>query len=91
MFSFSLIEKDRAGWDVALGSDQGGNIDGSPVFRKRGFDESGAMREGDYRLGANSAAENQGLNRYVYVGLYPAVGASGQVVPIYRHGQRHGL
>ena len=67
MFSFSLIEKDRAGWDVALGSDQGGNIDGSPVFRKRGFDESGAMREGDYRLGANSAAENQGLNRYVYV------------------------
>ena len=67
MFSFSLIEKDRAGWDVALGSDQGGNIDGSPVFRKRGFDESGAMRESDYRLGANSAAENQGLNRYVYV------------------------
>ncbi|MDO4704501.1 InlB B-repeat-containing protein [Tannerella sp.] len=64
-FSFSLIEKDRAGWDVALGADQGGNVDGSPVFRRRGFDEDGSMREGDYRLGAGSAAENQGYNRYV--------------------------
>lgn len=64
-FSFSLIEKDRAGWDVALGADHGGNVDGSPVFRRRGFDEDGSMRQGDYRLGAGSAAENQGYNRYV--------------------------
>ena len=50
-----FLEKDRAGWNVALGSDQGGNIDGSPVFRKRGFDESGVMRESDYRLGRRRA------------------------------------
>ncbi len=66
-FSFSLIERDRAGWDVALGADHGGNVNGSPVFRRRGFDEDGSMRQGNYRLGAGSAAENQGLNRYVYM------------------------
>ncbi|RRD79288.1 hypothetical protein EII41_01850 [Tannerella forsythia] len=66
-FSFSLIERDRAGWDVALGADHGGNVNGSPVFRRRGFDEDGTMRQGDYRLGAGGAAENQGLNRYVYM------------------------
>ena len=64
-FSFSLIEKDRAGWDVALGVDNGGNVDGNPVFRRRGFDEGGSMRQGDYRLGTKSAAQDQGLNRYV--------------------------
>ena len=65
-FSFSLIEKDRAGWDVALGADKGGNVDGNPIFRRRGFDENGSMRQGDYRLGAQSAAQDQGLNRFVY-------------------------
>lgn len=64
-FSFSLIERDRAGWDVALGADHGGNVNGSPVFRRRGFDEDGSMRQGNYRLGAGSAAENQGYNYYV--------------------------
>ena len=64
-FSFSLIEKDRAGWDVALGADNGGNVDGNPVFRRRGFDEDGNMRQGDYRLGTGSAAQDQGQNRYV--------------------------
>ncbi len=65
-FTFSLIEKNRAGWDVSLGANGGNNIDGDPLFRKKGFDESGNMQPGNYRFFAKSPAENQGYNSYVF-------------------------
>ncbi len=64
-FTYSLIEKNRAGWDMTLGANGGGNVDGDPLFRKKGFDSNGNMQQGNYRFFAKSAAENQGYNGYV--------------------------
>lgn len=67
-YGHSMIAGSKAsgGWDTAFGTDGGNNLDGSPLFKQKGFDDNGNMQAGNYRLNGSSSAIDRGLNRYVY-------------------------
>ncbi|MDR2120589.1 MAG: InlB B-repeat-containing protein, partial [Tannerella sp.] len=64
----SLVEGSRAGgaWNAAVGTDGGNNLDASPGFRKKGFDDDGHMQQGAYRLYSFSPAIDRGANKYAF-------------------------
>jgi uncharacterized repeat protein (TIGR02543 family)/uncharacterized repeat protein (TIGR01451 family) len=64
----SLVEGSRTDgvWNAATGVDGGGNLDASPEFRARGFDNSGHMQQGNYQLFSSSPAIDRGNNRWVF-------------------------
>lgn len=69
IFRYSLIEGSNgsgASWNNALGIDGTKNIDGPPMFRKKGFEENGDRVQGDYNLFSSSRAINKGQNAFVY-------------------------
>jgi uncharacterized repeat protein (TIGR02543 family) len=67
-YSYSLIAGSKASgsWNTALGTDGGKNLDGNPLFKKKGFDDNGNMQAGNYHLSTSSSAIDKGLNKYVY-------------------------
>ncbi|MDR3269763.1 MAG: T9SS type A sorting domain-containing protein [Tannerella sp.] len=65
----SRTEED--GWNEATGLDAGWNVSVSPFFARDGFDASGNMQEGDYRLMFSGGTTEGGGNRLLIVAPYP--------------------
>ena len=65
--SHSLIEGSGGsgtGWEAVFGSDEGGNMDGDPLFRDWQLAGNGATTAGNYKLSAGSPAIDTGSNQY---------------------------
>ena len=69
-YAYSVVggSKGSGIWNQDLGTDGGNNLDASPLFKRKGYDEQGNMQEGNYRLSISSNSLNTGQSRFVLMG-----------------------
>ena len=60
--------KGSSAWNKDLGTDGGNNLDASPLFKRKGYDEHGNMQEGNYQISISSNSFNTGQSRFVLMG-----------------------
>lgn len=67
-YTFSLIEGSNGSqnWNEIFGTDGSHNLDGSPLFKKNGFDDEGNMVVGDYELYSASRSKDKGYTGFIY-------------------------
>jgi hypothetical protein len=67
VFAYSLVQGSGSSvyWNTAFGQDGRHNLDGMPLFIKNGFDGSGNMQRGNYRLASQGQTVDGGWNNFM--------------------------